>query len=232
MVNAGMKITKDDHARIAAAVRAAERGTSGEIRCVLAPDSGEPTGRATWIASALALIAPAIAVLAGFRPGAFAGGWSVGHLAAADEQALSAVSLYIALQAVIFAVVWSLVAWTPLLRLIVPRKLLAARVHAGALAQFEALGLAHTRDRTGILLYASLAEHRAEVLADEGIYAKAPREVWDEVVGLLIAGLKADDPASGFVNAVERTGQILSACLPPREDDTNELPDGLIETRR
>jgi putative membrane protein len=227
-----MKITKDDHARIAAAVRAAERGTSGEIRCVLAPDSGDPSERATWIASAFALVTPAIAVLAGFRPGALAGGWSVGHLAAADEQALAAVSLYIVLQAAIFAVVWCLVAWTPVLRLVIPRKMLEARVHAAAMAQFEALGLAHTRDRTGILLYASLAEHRAEVLADEGIYAKAPREVWDEIVGLLIAGLKAGDPASGFVHAVERTGEILAACLPPREDDANELPDGLVETRR
>lgn len=227
-----MKITKDDHARIAAAVRAAERGTSGEIRCVLAPDSGDPGERATWIASAFALVAPAIAVLAGFRPGALAGGWSVGHLAAADEQALAAVSFYIVLQAVIFALVWCLVAWTPILRLIIPRTVLGARVHAAALAQFEALGLAHTRDRTGILLYASLAEHRAEVLADEGIYAKAPREVWDEIVGLLIAGLKAGDPASGFVHAVERTGEILAACLPPRADDANELPDGLVETRR
>jgi len=227
-----MKITKDDHARIAAAVRAAERGTSGEIRCVLAPDSGDPSERTTWIASAFALVAPAIAVLAGFRPGAMAGGWSVGHLAAADEQALAAVSLYIVLQAVIFALVWCLVAWTPVLRLVIPRKMLGARVHAAALAQFEALGLAHTRDRTGILLYASLAEHRAEVLADEGIYAKAPREVWDEIVGLLIAGLKAGDPASGFVHAIERTGEILAACLPPREDDANELPDGLVETRR
>jgi putative membrane protein len=227
-----MKITKDDHARIAAAVRAAERGTSGEIRCVLAPDSGDPSERATWIASAFALVAPAIAVLLGFRPGSIAGGWSVGHLAAADEQALAAVSLYIALQAVIFALVWCLFAWTPILRLVIPRNLLGARVHAAALTQFEALGLAHTRDRTGILLYASLAEHRAEVLADEGIYAKAPREVWDEIVSLLIAGLKANDPASGFVRAVERTGQILAACLPPREDDANELPDGLVETRR
>lgn len=227
-----MKISKEDHARIAAAVRAAERGTSGEIRCVLALESGDSSERATWIASALALVAPAIAVLAGFRPGDIAGGWSVGHLAAADEQALAAVSLYIALQAVIFTMVWCLVAWTPVLRLLTPKKLLAARVHAAALTQFEAQGLTHTRDRTGILLYASLAEHRAEVLADEGIYAKAPREVWDEIVQLLIAGLKAGDPASGFVHAVERTGQILAACLPPRADDANELPDGLIETRR
>lgn len=227
-----MKISKEDHARIAAAVRAAERGTSGEIRCVLAPNSGDASERATWMASALALVAPAIAVLLGFRPDEIARGWSVGHLAAADERALAAVSLYIALQAAIFTVVWCLVAWTPIPRLLTPKKLLAARVHAAALTQFEALGLTRTRDRTGILLYASLAEHRAEVLADEGIYAKAPNEVWDQIVQLLIAGLKEGDPTSGFVRAVERTGEILAACLPPREDDANELPDGLIETRR
>lgn len=227
-----MKLTKDDHARIAAAVRAAERGTSGEIRCVLAKETGDASERATWIASALALLGPAVAVLLGFRPGDLTGGWSVGHLAAADEQALAAVSLYIALQAVIFAVVWCVIAWTPLPRLLTPKNALTARVHAAAVAQFEMLGLSHTRDRTGILLYASLAEHRAEVLADEGIYARAPHEVWDEIVALLIEGLKAGDPAAGFVRAVERTGEILGACLPPRGDDANELPDGLVETQR
>lgn len=227
-----MKISKEDHARIAAAVRAAERGTSGEIQCVLAPESGGSDTRALWLASALALIAPAIAVFLGFRPGDLANGWSIGHLAAADEQVLAAVSLYIALQTAIFIVVWVVMSWTPLPRLLTPKSMLARRVHAAALGEFEALGLTHTRDRTGVLLYASLSDHRAEVLADEGIYAKAPREVWDEVVALLIAGLKSGDPTTGFVNAVERTGAILSSCLPPRESDVNELPDGLVETRR
>lgn len=230
-----MKISKEDHARIAAVVGAAERGTSGEIQCVLATEALDRRPIVLSMAAGAALIGPAVAVLLGFRPQVFAeafGHWSVGHLAAADEQALAAVGFYIALQTAIFILVWALGSWTALARLLTPGKVLDRRVHRAAVAQFEALGLAHTRDRTGILLYVSLAEHRAEVLADEGIYAKAPHAVWDEVVGLLVSGLKAGAPGDGFVAAVERTGKILADCLPPREDDANELPDGLIETGR
>lgn len=230
-----MQISEQDRARIAAAVSAAERGTSGEIQCVLADEARDRRPFALSLAAAAALIGPAVAVMFGFRPQVFAeatGHWSVGHLAAADEQALAAVGFYIALQTIIFILVWVLGSWTALARALTPGKALDARVHRAAVAQFNALGLAHTRDRTGILLYVSLAEHRAEVLADEGIYAKAPHAVWDEVVALLVAGLKAGSPGDGFVAAVERTGKILAACLPPREDDANELPDGLIETRR
>ena len=230
-----MMISDQDHARIANAVAAAERGTSGEIRCVLAPETVDRRPFILALAAGAALIGPAAAVLLGFRPqalGAASGHWSIGHLAAADEQALAAVGFYITLQTAIFILVWAAGSWTTLVRLLTPAKTLDARVHRAAVAQFEAQGLAHTRDRTGVLLYASLADHRAQVLADEGIYAKAPQAVWDEVVGLLVAGLKAGSPGDGFVAAVERTGEILAACLPPRDDDANELPDGLIETRR
>ena len=48
------------------------------------------------------------------------------------------------------------------------------------------------------------------------------------MVERLIAGLKRGAPAEGFVAAVERTGEILAACLPPRADDADELPNDLV----
>ena len=78
-----------------------------------------------------------------------------------------------------------------------------------------------------MLIFAALAEHRVEVIADEGIYAAAPQTVWDEVVADLQAGLKRGAIADGFVAAVARTGAILAAHVPPRPGDSNELPDDL-----
>ena len=66
-----------------------------------------------------------------------------------------------------------------------------------------------------------------EVIADEGVYQAAPNTVWDEVVADLVAGLKRDAIADGFIAAVARAGQILSTHVPPRPDDRNELSDGL-----
>jgi putative membrane protein len=220
-----MKLSNEDHLRIAAAVAAAERTTSGEIRCVLA--EGRDPIRLGFIAACVALIAPALALVAGFHPEAVAarfGGWEAGHPAAGG------LMVYVGVQAVLFALVM-LAGGSGLGRALTPPAWRKAWVHRAAVAQFEALGLTRTRDATGVLLYVNLAHHRAEVLADAGIYAKAPSQVWDDVVGLLLDGVRRGAAADGFVQAATRTGEILSAYLPPRADDTNELSDGLVQTR-
>jgi putative membrane protein len=226
-----MKIAPQDHVRIAEAIAQAERGTSGEIRCVLARQSADYGRNAiTWAAGA-ALLVPAGALLLGFRPEMLShvfGAWTVGHLAARDSSIVTALTTYIALQTAVFVVAYLLAAWPALRRLLTPRALTSSRVHAATLEQFMALGLHRTRDRTGVLLFVSVAERRAEVFADDGIYAKAPPQVWGEVVERLIEGLKRGAPADGFVAAIERTGEILAACLPPRSDDTDELPNDLV----
>jgi putative membrane protein len=221
-----MKLTEEDHAKVAQAVAGAERGTSGEIRCVLA--DGRDTLKLALIAAAAALVLPGLGLVLGLRPEALlgvTGGWSV-----ADPSPTAETEMYIAIQVLMFLVAMGL-GLTPLARMATPQSWRKAWTHRAAEAQFEALGLVHTRDRTGVLLYVSLAHRRAEVLADVGIYEKAPAQAWDEVVNLLIAGVKAGDAADGFARAATRTGEILSAYLPPRPDDSNELPDGLVQTR-
>ena len=116
----------------------------------------------------------------------------------------------------------------PIRRALTPASLKAERVHRAAMQQFLGHGLHATRERTGILLFASLAEHRAEVIADEGIYSVAPNAVWDEVVSLLITGLKRRDIPGGFEAAVKRCGEILAEHVPPRADNPNELADRLV----
>jgi putative membrane protein len=218
-----MKLTEDDHRKVAAAVAAAERATSGEIRCVLA--EGRDPMRLGFIAACIALIAPALALAVGFHPGAIAarlaGGWEGAHPGA------GALGVYIGVQALLFALVM-LAGATGLARALTPPVWRKAWVHRAAVEQFEALGLTRTRDATGVLLYVNLAQHRAEVLADSGIYAQAPTQVWDDVVALLLDGVRRGAPADGFAAAATRTGEILSAYLPPRDDDANELDDGLV----
>lgn len=227
-----MMLTPDDHLRIAEAVAVAERGSRGEIRCVLARESADyGRGAIAWAAGS-ALVLPAVLLLLAVEPEALArlfGGWTIAHLAAQDNQTAAALAAYVAVQGVVFLLAWGLASWAPLRRRLTPSRVAASRVHAAALEQFAALGLHRTRDHTGVLIYASLAERRAEVLADEGIYARTPPQVWDEVVDRLVAGLRRGDAAGGFVEAISRTGEILADCLPPRDGDRNELPDGLIE---
>ncbi len=223
-------MTPADFDRVAQAVAQAEKTTAGEIICVLAPEVSDYRETPLAWAAAAALVLPAAALLAGFRPKMLTrlfGGWTIGHQAAQDGAILSALSTYIALQAVVFAVAALVVSIPAVRRALTPSSLKAARVRRAAMEQFLARGLHMTRDRTGVLIFAALAEHRVEVIADEGIYKAAPNTVWNDVVADLVAGLKRDAIADGFVAAVTRAGQILAAHVPPRPDDANEFPDGL-----
>jgi uncharacterized protein len=80
-----------------------------------------------------------------------------------------------------------------------------------------------------ILLYLSLLEHRAEIVADEAIHGKVEPDVWGEAMAALVEGLKAGRPGEGMAGAVEKIGDVLAQCLPPTLDNPNELPDRLIE---
>ncbi len=223
-------LTKADQDRIAQAVAQAEKTTAGEIYCVLVPEVGDDRSTPLIWAAGAALILPALALLAGFRPEMLTrlfGGWSVGHAAAHDDAILSALLTYIGLQAAIFAATALLVSVPAVRRALIPAGIKKARVRQAALGYFMAKDLHQTRDRTGVLIFAALAEHRVEVIADEGIHAAAPTTVWDEVVADLVAGLKRGAIADGFVAAIARTGAVLAAHVPPRPGDTNELPDGL-----
>jgi len=83
-----------------------------------------------------------------------------------------------------------------------------------------------TRDRTGILIFLALGEHRAVILADEGINRAVPEGLWDRVVADLVAGIKAGQAPRALENAVVRCGEILAEHrVEPRPDDTDELSD-------
>lgn len=224
-----MALSEAEHDRIAAAVAAAETRTAGEIYCVLAPRVSDYRETPLVWAAGVALVLPAAAVLAGWRPETLwdmINGWSAGH---ASGSSFTALAVYGVAQALVFGLAALLVALRPVRHWLTPASLKAERVHRAAMEQFLAKGLHLTKARTGVLLFASLAERRAEVVADEGIYAAAPKAVWDEVVQLLIAGLERGKPADGFVAAIQRSGEILAAHVPPDEDNPNELPDRLVE---
>jgi len=224
-------LSQADQDRIAQAVAQAEKTTAGEIYCVLAPEVGDDRAVPLIWATSAALLLPALALLAGFRPEMLSrlfGGWSIGHAAAQDVAILSALLTYVGLQAAIFAVVAALVSIPAVRRALIPSGIKKARVRRAALDYFMAKDLHLTRERTGVLIFAALAEHRVEVIADDGVHAAAPSGVWDEVVADLVAGLKRGAIADGFVAAIARAGAILAAHAPPRPDDRNELPDGLI----
>ena len=113
-------------------------------------------------------------------------------------------------------------------RLLTVREDMTDQVNMRAEVEFYESHMHQTRDATGILLFVSMMEHRAVVLADEAIDARVPGETWEEVCALLVAGIRNGDIAAGFATAIGRCGDILAAEFPVKTDDTNELFDHLV----
>jgi putative membrane protein len=85
-----------------------------------------------------------------------------------------------------------------------------------------------TRDRTGILIFLSLEEHKVLVVGDRGIDAKVDRSEWEDVVARIVRGINIGHPADGLVDAIAQCGVLLEKHgFQRRQDDTNELPNRL-----
>lgn len=221
-----MSIAPQDHARVTEAVRVAERGSSGEIVTVVAEKSDSYHDVGLHYAVLAMLLVPAL--LAALPQASV--NRVLGLFARWDEAvsrgALMA-GLFVAL-ALAFLIVRYLLAIPGLRMALTPGATKTRRVRRRATELFRAAAERRTTGRTGVLLYLSLLDRRAEIVADEAIHAKVAPEIWGEAMAALLAEVKAGRPADGMVRAVEMIGAVLAEHLPVGAGDQNELPDRLI----
>jgi len=116
-------------------------------------------------------------------------------------------------------------------RWFVPGREMDSRVRDAALTEFYSSGLFRTQESNGVLIYLSLFEHRVVVLGDRGIDEKMGAERWDAVRDLIIRGIRDGRACEGIVAAVETCGKVLAEHFPYRSNDTNELPNVVIDRR-
>lgn len=190
-------------AAITAAVQSAERATSGEIVPVIVERS-DPYAELRFGAAALVAFACAALALA-FEPGLAP--WLVPT------------------QLGVFAAGAWLFGRPALLRRLVADEVVTRRVARAAALAFHEAGLVETRERTGILIYVSLLEHRVLVLADRGIHARVEAGTWDSVVARIVAGICENRAEAGLADGIRLCGEILSERFPIRPGDLNELPN-------
>lgn len=219
----------DDAGRalVSAAVTEAESATSGEIVTVLADSSDGYTDVALLWAAGAAFTA--MSVFAAFpepfldRWDAWFAGW--GHEWTTGELA----SMVIGLGLVKFLAVLLVQQWQPLKFALIPGPTKTIRVHNQAVRQFKVGAERRTTGRTGVLIYLSMREHRAEIVADESIAAKVSAEVWGEAMGDMLALIRKGEVAEGLAVGIRDVGFVLAEHFPRGAEDVNELPDRLIE---
>lgn len=206
-------LSREEHERVAQAIRAAEEKTSGEIVCILARSSDDYFYPAAFMLTVGMLLASLGAALLldwywiSIRP------WQ-----------------FVAVQGAALAAALGLTMVFPALRIhFVPRRLRHLRAHRNAVSQFLSSNIHLTGSRTGVLIFLSLAEHYAEVIADAGIDARVPQERWNEIVAGLVAHAAAGRLADGFEGAIVASGELLAREFPRGSEDSNELDDRLVE---
>jgi putative membrane protein len=220
-------LSADDRLKVSEAVRAAETGTSGEIVTIVADHSDRYLDAALWWSVAAGVLGLSVlAAFPGFSQkllGIVTGGWvSELSLAEAFELALAVFTLK-------FAAVRLLMQWIPLRLALTLGGVKGRRVRRRAIRYFKVGAERRTAGRTGILIYLSLAERRAEIVADEAIHAVVPEAVWGDAMADMLALVRQGKVADGMAAAVRDVGVILAAQFPRAADDANELPDRLIE---
>jgi putative membrane protein len=221
------RFSEADHALVTEAVAKAERSSDGEIVTIVAPRSDAYHDVGLHYAVLAMLLVPTIGALLPQswidRALALIFGWNA-SLSFRLLMLLLVVAMTIVFLAVRFAC-----AWMPLRMALTPASTKTRRVRRRAVELFRAGTEKRTKGRTGILLYLSLLEHRAEIVADEAIHSRVEPDVWGEAMAALVDGVKAGRPGEGMAHAVAKIGEVLAQCLPPTLDNPNELPDRLIE---
>jgi putative membrane protein len=198
-----MNISQQDRERVSAAIRAAEAKTSGEIVCVLARTSSDATAPPILLASVVALALP----------------WL---LIAFTQFSVQRILL---LQIVVFFFAAVLLCLPRVRVTLLPHGARRAAAHRTAMEQFVIRGIARKKDRSGILIFVSLAERYARIIADQGIAARVPQSDWQAAVDALVTHMSSGRIADGFLAAIKACETVLVTHFPRTEMSRDELPD-------
>jgi putative membrane protein len=196
-------LSAEDRVRISDAICAAEAKTSGEIVCVLAESSSQPGALPILLAAIVALALP----------------WLL--IAFTDF----AVERILLLQIFVFLLLTILLLLPPVYIALIPRPARRAAAYRLAAEQFVIRGIARKKDRNGILIFVSLAERYARIIADEGIAVRAAQAEWQAAIDTLVSHMRDGQIGEGFVGAIGDCADVLARHFPPTLARQDELPD-------
>jgi putative membrane protein len=199
-------VEETDQKRVSDAIRDAETRTSGEIVAVIAPESASYLSIPALIAAAVALLVP----------------WPLIYFTWMTVQ-----WIYL-LQLAVFLVLLALLMPRAIRFWLVPRGMQRRRAHARAVEQFLVQNLDTTTGRTGVLIFVSVAERYAEIIADHGLHPKVAQSEWQAIIDEMTATIGAGRPGDALVAAIGRAGEILARHFPASARDVRRLPDHLI----
>jgi putative membrane protein len=222
MQRASALFSSEDRQRVNQAVGSAESRTSAEIVAAVATASGRYDRAEDIVGLWIGLAA--LAICWALWPAELheAGGWNESSPAVQLVAMLAAVVVGF----IVGAAVATHVGW--LRRWFTPRKQMREEVAARSRQTFCDRRVYRTTGTSGLLVYISLFERMATIVADDAIVEKLGQRALDELCRELTGKLRGQDPTSALCSTIEAAGQRLASCLPRAADDVNELDDSLV----
>lgn len=221
MASVAKKLTAEELQRINQAVAAAEAKTSAEIVPVVAAVSGRYDRPEDIVGVWTSVIALALCW------------WLLPeHARVGDWGSLPAWAHLLILMASVVAgfamgaVLGAHVNW--LRHLFAPARQMRDEVLLRSRQVFFDSRVHHTAGRTGLLVYVSLFERMAAVVADEAVIEKLGQQAINELRDHLTSALGKQRLAEAVCDTIAAAGERLSGVLPRTEDDVNELPDAVV----
>jgi putative membrane protein len=204
-------LSEDELKSLSAAITQVERRTSGELRLIIAQRSS----RSSHVFPLLTLILASLSLIYL---------WTARHLLMLGDTTWILPTVLIG--AIVLGYLFSRLpsvqrrlTWTSDLE---HQSLMRAEL------EFHREGLGATADRTGILIFLSVFDHQAVVLADKGIAAKIDKKVWSEIVALVLEGVRKKRLRENLEKAIQLCGDLLAKEFPIKDGDKNELPNHVL----
>ena len=116
------------------------------------------------------------------------------------------------------------------IRVLIERGKLKSDPLEAAQRKFHRLGMHKTRERNAVLIFVAPRVHKFAVVGDNAIHEKCGDELWQRVVERMRTHFQNEKFSDALVEAIKEIGTVLESHFPKTSDDTNELPDDVIES--
>ncbi|MGZ3798212.1 MAG: TPM domain-containing protein [Pseudobdellovibrionaceae bacterium] len=213
-------LTEQQIAEISQAVQKAELGTTGEVVPMVVRRSSAVRHVPVILGLSFALVFLGIEVLG-------VNGW---YMSDVFPFLMNHWLYQVGFLVFLMAIAWGLSHLHPVQRFLTSNEDEKEQVWKRAQLEFFLHRLNRTEKKTVVLIFISLMERRAVILADEGIAKVLPSHTWGEVLDPLTVFLRRGQWSAGFQDAIGRSGALLKAHFPQPEGSTsaNEISNHLI----
>jgi len=116
------------------------------------------------------------------------------------------------------------------IRVLIQRGKLKSDPFVAAQKKFHRLGMHKTRERNAVLIFVAPRVHKFAVIGDKTIHEKCGDEFWQRIVEKMRMHFQNEKFSDALLEAVEEIGEALASDFPKTRQDTNELPDDVIES--